>query len=555
MVEEILNYLRSRSSASFHSGTAHRLRLRRITQAAPELGLVSRRQRNQRAGSGNLIETFSLADNCTLCSGKAGTEPRLIAMSSLLPIAVDLDGTLSKSDCLEEALARAVLRSPASIPGLTRAFLAGRLDLKLTLHELGAYKAETVPLRDDLISYLHEQREMGRSLHLVTASPQPIADTVSKRVGVFDTATGSNGTTNLKGDRKAEYLRERFPEGFCYAGNDQSDLQVWRHAKSAITVATPTNVERELAKLGVPVERSFRREAANWRELARMLRLHQWAKNILLFVPLFLSHRYFNPDDWINVFIGFVAMGCIASATYILNDVSDLDADRRHPTKSKRPLASAQISVRQGIATGIALSIFGFGLAALLNLWFAAWLAAYVILTVSYSTRLKAVAILDIFILGLLYTIRIVMGTVLIGVSASPWLLVFSLFFFFALSAAKRHVEIVRADQRGVKGRIPGRGYFVSDEPLTLALGIAANCVAVMLLFLYVANDAYPQNAYSKPDWLWIISPLVFLWSTRIWLKSHRGRLDDDPVSFAFKDPPSLLIGALIGGCFLMALV
>lgn len=191
----------------------------------------------------------------------------------------------------------------------------------------------------------------------------------------------------------------------------------------------------------------------------------------------------------------------------------------------------------------------------MLSLPFFAGLLVYIAVTVMYSLRLKAVPLLDVFVLGLLYTLRIGLGMALLGVAASPWLLVFSLFFFFSLSMAKRHVEIVRASDRGITGQIRGRGYLVSDAPLTLSLGIAASCIAVLLLFLYVANDAYPTGAYKDPRWLWGISPLVFLWTTRVWLKSHRGKLGDDPIVFALTDKPSLLLAVLVGLCFVMAVL
>jgi len=273
----------------------------------------------------------------------------------------------------------------------------------------------------------------------------------------------------------------------------------------------------------------------------------------LMFVPLALAHRYNDPSAVANVALAFVCMGLVASATYIINDLSDLEADRLHRTKKNRPLASAAISATSGAATGFVLGGIGMACALLLDMWFAGYLLAYVVLTLAYSLRLKSIALLDVFVLGLLYTLRIVMGIVLLRAPASPWLLVFSLFFFFSLSMAKRHVEIVRALDRGETGRIKGRGYNTSDAPLSLSLGISSSAIAVMLLFLYVANDAFPAGAYQHPQWLWATSPLVFLWVTRIWLKSHRGKLDDDPINFALRDKPSLLLGVLVAICFAMA--
>lgn len=473
---------------------------------------------------------------------------------SCLPIAVDLDGTLARSDSLVDASVHAALRRPNCLPGVLASFFVGRLAFKEKLLELGAYQPQTIPLNEDLISYLKEQRSRGRELHLVTASPQDMADAVAARVGLFDTVTGSKDGVNLKGKLKAEYLRQRFPGGFAYAGNDASDLHVWRHASSAMTVGVPQSVASRLEELRIPVERRFERKPPSIKSWLKLMRVHQWSKNALMLVPLMLAHQYGNWVVVVNTAIAFVCMGLVASATYILNDLSDLDADRQHDTKRFRPLASAEISVHSGILVASVMGVLG-GIGALfLDALFAATLAVYVVLTLAYSLRLKAIALLDVFVLGLLFTLRIMMGIVLLHVAPSPWLLVFSLFFFFSLSMAKRHVEIVRAAARGHVGKINGRGYLPSDAPMTLGLGLASSNVAVTLLFLYVANDAYPVESYKSPQWLWAISPLVFLWTTRIWLKSHRGRLDDDPITFALCDPPSIGLGLAVFACFLLAI-
>ncbi len=285
----------------------------------------------------------------------------------------------------------------------------------------------------------------------------------------------------------------------------------------------------------------------------KALRIHQWAKNLLVFVPLALAHRYGDPTAVAKTFAGFLSLSAVASATYIFNDIRDLSADRLHPTKRNRPLASGAISERAASVAALFLGLVGFVIAAFLDTHFTMLLALYVILSVAYSVRLKAIALLDLFVLSFLFTLRILMGIALLDVPVSAWLLMFSMFFFFSLSTAKRHVEIVRAAQRGETRRIKARGYLVSDEPFTLALGISAGFVANVLLFLYVANDAYPRGLYQSPEWLFCIGFVVFLWTSRLWLKSHRGRLNDDPVEFALKDPPSLLLGLAALTFFLLA--
>lgn len=471
------------------------------------------------------------------------------------PLAVDFDGTLSPSDILVDAFVQTLLRKPKALPSVVASLRSGRLAFKEKLLSIGAYQPLSIPLDDELLAFLRSEKSNGREIHLVTASPQSIADAVSERVGIFDSATGSKDGDNLKGDRKAQHLKQRFPDGFTYAGNDDCDLDVWRHAKSAITVDASPRVAHRLEKLAIPVERSFKRRWPSFKTWLKLIRIHQWSKNALMFVPLFLAHQY---GDWYAISrtaIAFVCMGLVASATYILNDLSDLDVDRHHPTKRFRPLASAEISVRDSVVLAGVLGLAGGVGALLLDPLFALVLGIYVLLTLAYSLRLKAIPLLDVFVLGLLFTLRIIMGIVLLHVPPSPWLMVFSLFFFFSLSMAKRHVEIVRAAARGHTGKIKGRGYLASDAPMTLSLGVSSSTIAVTLLFLYVANDAYPAGYYRSPEWLWAVSPLVFLWTTRIWLKSHRGLLDDDPINFALGDKPSLALGLAVLVCFALAVL
>ena len=475
--------------------------------------------------------------------------------NSSLPLVIDLDGTLAKSDGLVDAFLNLILKSPKLLPGAFKAFRLGRLEFKTKLDELGAYHPASIPLNNDLVAYLREQHANGRELHLVTASPQSVADEVASRVGLFHSVTGSSNGVNLKGLNKANFLTERFPDGFSYAGNDHADLEVWRRARSIVIVSAPSRVESAASNLGIPVERIFRSRPATLAAWLRLMRIHQWSKNVLLFVPLVMAQLYTDATAILHVVLGFVCMGLVASATYIINDLGDLDSDRRHHTKRFRPLAAAEISAMSGLIFAASLGLAGLLGGLLLDPLFSLTLIGYAAISIAYSVRIKNIPVLDLFVLGLLYTMRIVMGTALIHVPPSPWLLVFSLFFFFSLSTAKRHSEIVHAARAGHQGRIPGRGYLVSDSALTLALGISTSSLAVLLLFLYVTNDAYPAGAYNHPVWLWAMAPLVFLWTSRIWLKSHRGRLDEDPVSFALRDWPSLLLATLVALCFVLAVV
>lgn len=248
-------------------------------------------------------------------------------------------------------------------------------------------------------------------------------------------------------------------------------------------------------------------------------------------------------------------MGLVASGTYIINDLTDLEADRLHPTKRERPLARGDIPAQSAFAVAVLMIGAGLAGAAMLQMKFALAMLLYLALTLAYSLYLKRAAMLDVFVLGGLYAARILMGSLLIASPLSPWLIVFSLFLFLSLSMAKRHVEIVKTAAAGGDDKVRGRGYLTSDAPLTLGFGIASSVAAVLLILLYVVHDAYPAGAYKSPVWLWPISFIVFLWTARLWLLSHRGELDDDPVVFALKDPASLFLGVLVLGCFVGAIL
>ncbi|MCU0830678.1 MAG: UbiA family prenyltransferase [Rhizobiaceae bacterium] len=475
--------------------------------------------------------------------------------SAALPLIVDLDGTLALGDSLHDALAvLATRRKRDIIAALASLALGGRVAFKQHLADLWAYPTDTLPLRPEFVAWLEEEFAAGREIHLVTASPQAVADAIALRLHpIFASATGTTGAVNLKGRAKAEHLKARFPDGFVYAGNDSSDLHIWEAASGVVTVATAADVRASAHALGKPVERDFPAKAIAWKSWLKLVRLHQWSKNGLMLVPLVLAHQYTNTEAVLAVVLGMLCMGLVASATYIVNDLGDLESDRRHSTKCRRPIASGAIPAKPAVLCAAALGLTGLAGALVLSPLFAALVLVYVAFTVSYSLKLKTYALIDVFVLGMLYMVRVYMGTVLTGAAASPWLLVFSLFFFLSLSLAKRHVEIVKAGERGHVGIIHGRGYDVRDAPLTLALGVSSSLAAVLLIQLYVVNDAFPVGLYNQPGWLWVIGPVVFLWASRVWLKSHRGELHDDPVVFAIKDPPSWVLGLTILATFILA--
>ena len=361
------------------------------------------------------------------------------------PLVVDLNGTLIKTDSLLELFIVGLLRKPLSTLSCLGALLRGRGAFKRKVAEVGALSVAALPLREDFVTFLREQQRAGRTLHLVTSADQSVATAMSQRLSSFASAKGSREGLNLKGRNKARALRDSFPNGFAYAGDSGSDLEVWKSARSIVLVGVSPSTRRAAQRLGVVIEREFLGEQPALHDWAKALRLHQWAKNLLLFVPLILAHMYDDPVAVLRVTAAFLVMGLVASSTYLINDLSDLESDRRHDSKRARPIARGVIGAGNALAASLLLCTIGLLGAALISPRFLLLVCIYLGLTLAYSMRLKRIAMLDVLILGALYTLRVFMGTIVLGIAMSPWLLMFSLFFFLSMSLAKRHVEIMRA--------------------------------------------------------------------------------------------------------------
>ena len=474
-----------------------------------------------------------------------------------LPLIVDLDRTLLRTDTLIEQFLILFLAAPPKALSALRTLGRGKAAFKEAVIDLSPVSPDALVLNEELLDYLLEQREKGRPLHLITAADQRVADAVAQKVGIFDKVIGSSDGHNLKGANKRDYLLEHFPDGFSYAGDSPSDLDVWREARSAVLVGVNGATRRAVHAMDRHVEKDIPRPHAGARAWLRLFRVHQWSKNILVFVALILSQQYGNLDAWLASLGGFLSMCLIASGTYIVNDIADIESDRQHRSKKFRPIASGHIDAGLGLLVSAILIAAGLALGALTAFPALPLFGLYLLTTLAYSLALKRIVLVDVFLLAILYTLRIMVGVLLVDGPVPHWLIMFSLFFFFSLSLAKRHVEIVTAAAAGdaPQTAIKGRGYRVGDAPFTLTLGIATNMVAILVLGLYVASDIYPAENYGHPVWLWGIVSMVMIWSSRIWLLSHRGELDDDPVSFAMRDRTSGLIGLLTAIFFVLSII
>ena len=470
--------------------------------------------------------------------------------ASSLPLVVDLDGTLIKTDSLDETLLDALRADPRSLWRLPFQLVAGRAALKAFLAGKSPLDVEAWPVREDFLAYVKAQAEAGRTIVLATAADRSVADAIRRRFPFIGEIIASGPEDNNRGEAKGRALRTRFPGGFVYAGNSAADLSAWEQSAGRIVVAAPDGVARRVHE---PMA-AFPRAPVTPAVLHRTFRLHQWAKNILVFVPLVLGGKAGDAAAWMDAFLGFLAIGCAASAMYVFNDLWDLPSDRRHWSKQTRPLASGDLPIRVGLFFVVIGLLAGFGLAASIGAAIAGLLGVYVLVALAYSLAWKRVPVLDVFVLAALFTLRLVIGIALADVRLSPWLLVFSMFVFLSLSVAKRHTEILRLAEYKLAA-IPGRGYAVQDAPLTLGIGLAAMLGAVLIMILYLIEDAFPRGLYASPGWLWIMPAALFLFLGRVWLFSQRGQLHDDPVAFALKDKPSLCLGLLTAAGLFAAFV
>lgn len=469
------------------------------------------------------------------------------------PLVVDLDGTLSRVDTLYETFAAAVFRKPfATLAAFGALAGAGIAAFKARLGRIAVIDVDTLPLNEDLVGHLRREKGRGRSLHLATAADRSIAERVAERVGVFDSVHASEDGHNLKGPAKAERLSAHFPDGFAYAGDHEADLPVWRVATSAIVVA-PEGLRRRVSET-TPVEHAFPGAKGGLRAWVKAARPHQWSKNLLVLAPIALGWPQLTAEGLSRALAAMALLCVLASLTYVLNDISDVAADRRHPTKRARPFASGALPVRDGLLIG------GLGIPIVLAAGFwvspavGACLTIYTVTTLAYSLGLKRAPLLDVFLIGLLFGVRVALGVAAAGLVWSAWLMTFSMFFFFSLGLAKRHTELIRVAASGAS-EVRGRGYRAEDKDLTLVFGVSSMMAAIVLVVLYLVEEVFPLGAYAEPRWLWSAPALLFLWAARIWLLANRGEMNDDPVVFALKDRVSLALGGLLFATFLLALV
>jgi len=447
-------------------------------------------------------------------------------MKQQVPICVDLDGTLLKTDLFFESIIQLLKRKPFSVFSLFLWRLRGKAYLKNRIAALIPICSEFLPYNQKVMRFLQEAKEKKHPLYLATGSPKAYADQVAEHLGLFDDIFSSDASINLTQKNKMRALVDVFGEkGFIYIGNSNDDISIWKVAKAAYFVNTSLSIQKKV-KAFTSTTSVIDDRKISIRLILKQLRIYQWVKNALLFVPLIASHSF---AGFLDTVIAFFSFSFLSSAIYVINDLCDLEADRQHSTKKNRPLASGEMPVQFGAALTLLLSSLSFGLAHFLPIKFTSVLLFYLAINISYNVALKTKPIIDVLCLSMLYLLRVLGGHAVTGVPLSSWLTTFALFFFLSLALIKRYTECSTQEV------VVGRGYGSNDAHFISAIGISSNAISILVFALYL-NTEQVTKIYRSPEYLWFFIPILFYWINRLWLKAFRHQMHDDPVVFALKD-------------------
>jgi len=468
----------------------------------------------------------------------------------LRPLCVDLDGTLVKSDTLVDSLLTLVRMHPAAVLKLPARLLLGKAAFKAFVTESISLDVAHLPYNRGLLQYLNQEHARGRDIFLATGADERLARRVADHLGIFSGVLGSDGATNLTGARKLDGLRNRLGSGgFDYIGNDAPDLPLLENAAEAMVANPSLWLRMRLYRRGIQPTHVFREGRPVLQSLVKALRPHQWAKNLLIFVPVLCSHAL-TAGKLLTALAAFACFSLAASAGYLINDLVDVEADRRHPHKRMRPFAAGDLPALTGIVVAVIFLLLGLLGVELVPGRFFAWLLIYQATTLAYSFYLKRIALVDVLVLSGLYSLRMLAGASATQTPISHWLAGFSMFLFLSLAIVKRFAELENLRATNVLPK-NGRGYLIADLDQLRSFGTASAYAAVVIFAIYITNPDVVK-LYHQPRLLWLSVPLIILWINRVWLLASRGELNEDPVAFALTDPMSLAIGA---GVVILALL
>ncbi len=467
------------------------------------------------------------------------------------PLCIDLDGTLVNTDTLVEAILVLLKINLFYLFILPIWVLKGKAKFKTVVFRHAKLNVQSLPYNQNVLALIKEQKELGRPVVLVTASPYLIAEPIADYLGFFSEVLASDENINLKGKAKANLLLKKYGDkGFDYAGNAPVDVHVWKKSHQAFLVNCSKTTEKKAARIAFSVSILQKRKPII-KLVMRQIRVHQWLKNLLIFTPIILSHKLTDVFAWIHTIHAFFSFSLLSSSVYVVNDILDLQADRQHPQNCKRPFASGSLPISWGFVLFPVLFLGGTLLAWSLSLEFFAIVLSYFGLTSAYSLRLKQIPIADILILTSLFSWRVFAGSIASGIVFSEWFFTFAIFFFLSLALVKRCSELIvmRANNRKAASH---RGYLVEDLPLLLSLGVGSAYLSILVLALYFnSNEVKEINIY--PKLLWAILPLLLFWISRMWLIAWRGKMPTDPLLFTMRDKLSYVVCILISCLWLLA--
>ncbi len=456
---------------------------------------------------------------------------------------MDVDGTILATDLLHESFLAALKRDPRVLFLAPLWLCRGRAFLKRKLAARAHLAVDLLPFNEVVIEYLKTQADAGRPILLVSASEVALVEKVADRLDFVDGVIGSEGDVNCKGGAKAAAICARLgSQPWEYVGDSNADFEVWSQAAHVTCVSSSPAFARKVSK-AFPKATVLAKGGGGIGVLLHALRVHQWAKNLLVFLPFILAHQLFNMRAWGQAVCAALAFSLCASGVYLLNDLLDLEADRIHPRKRRRPCAAGLLSISSALTLAPLLFATAFVIAALVSPAFTLVLGIYLVITTGYSYRLKAIMFVDIITLAILYTIRLVGGGLATGVTVSQWLLALSMFLFVSLACVKRFSELLVLRGRN-ESHPRGRGYFVGDIDQVAMFGSSSAYMAVLVLALYVSSQEVIE-LYKTPQVIWLACPLLMYWVSRTWLLARRGLVHDDPLVFALKDKVTYVVVAI----------
>ena len=461
-------------------------------------------------------------------------------------LVLDVDGSLLKTDMLFECLWAALGRHPWLAIKAVCGLFSNRAALKQRLAELAALDVSLLPVRLEVLALIAPAQAKGREVILASGSDKSLVDALSQQLNLKSAPLASDGVINLTGARKAASLTARYGRDFEYVGDSRADIPVWQAAAGGYVVAPDSGLKKRLSKAGLSVESLS--GPSSVKSLLRAMRPHQWVKNILLLLPILAAHR----SDMLGVMLtlwGIAIFSAAASSIYIVNDLMDLSADRKHPAKRFRPFAAGEASIGAGMVLSLGLAMIALGGAALLSWSLFGIIALYMALSLSYSLGLKRLRWVDIAMLASLYTLRVVAGSVAAGVAMSGWLGAFVFPVFLALGGVKRLIELGKTTG---EAQLPGRGYARRDRADLRNISITAAIGAVVVYTLYTYSEI-AQSLYASPWEIRLAALPVALWLGRMILLGWRGRMNYDPIVFALRDPVGLALMAVGGGLLIHA--